>query len=156
MADNEKFPLTLEGKLELENELHDLMNVRRPELALKLKEAVSMGDLKENADYHDTREQMSLLDGRVQYIDNILNNYELIEKGGNTFVGLGSVVTIVEKGTKDEETYTIVGAPEANPMKGMISEKSPIGMALLGKRKKDEVIVTTPNGKITFTVKRIE
>jgi transcription elongation factor GreA len=156
MAENEKYPLTLEGKEELERELYQLVHVRRPELALKLKEAVSMGDLKENADYHDTREQLSMLDGRVQYIENILNNHEIIEKGGNTYVGLGSVVTIREKGSKEDETYTIVGAPEANPMKGLISEKSPIGMALLGRKKKDEIEVSTPNGKITFTIIKIE
>lgn len=156
MAEHEKYPLTLEGKEELERELHELLHVRRPLLAQRLKEAVSMGDLKENADYHDTRDQLSMLDGRVQYIENILKNHEIIEKGGNTYVGLGSVVTIREKGSKEDETYTIVGAPEANPMKGLISEKSPIGMALMGRKKKDEVEVNTPNGKIVFTIIKIE
>ena len=115
-----------------------------------------MGDLKENADYHDTREQMALLDGRVQYVENILKNHQLIEKGDNSHVGLGSEVTIREKGTKEDETYTIVGMAEANPMKGMISEKSPIGMALIGRKKKDEVNVNTPDGKIVFVIQSIK
>ncbi len=156
MAEGEKHPLTQEGKEELERELDNLLNVKRPELAVKLKEAVAMGDLKENADYHDTREQMALLDGRVQYVENILKNHQLIEKGDNSHVGLGSEVTIREKGTKEDETYTIVGMAEANPMKGMISEKSPIGMALIGRKKKDEVNVNTPDGKIVFVIQSIK
>jgi transcription elongation factor GreA len=156
MIEEEKFPLTPEGKEELERELDNLVNHKRPELAQKLKEAVAMGDLKENADYHDTREQMSLLDGRVLHIENILKNAVIIEKGDSDMVQLGSKVTIREEGSKEDEVYTIVGVAEANPAKGLISEKSPIGAALLRRRKKDKVRVETPNGIIVFEVRKIE
>ncbi len=149
--------LTPEGKEELERELETLTTVKRPELAIKLKEAVSMGDLKENADYHDTREQMSMLDGRIQRLEYILRNAVLIEHTGNTDeVRIGSTVTIREVGTKETEIYTIVGAAEANPREGRISQKSPIGAALLGAKKKQKVNVETPNGKIEFEIVKIE
>lgn len=156
MAEGEVFPLTPEGKEELERELDMLVTEKRPSLAVKLKEAVSMGDLKENADYHDTREQMALLDGRVQHIDHILKHSVLIEKSGSDFVGLGATVTIREVGTKDDEKYKIVGVAEANPGEGRISEKSPIGAALLKRKVKDQVNVETPSGRMTFEIRKIE
>jgi transcription elongation factor GreA len=157
MADEEIVYLTAEGKEELERELKTLVNDRRPQLAIKLKEAVAMGDLKENADYHDTREQMSLLDGRVQYIESVLKNAQVIQKtDDNSVVSIGSTVTIREEGTKEDETYMIVGAAEANPREGKISQKSPIGEALLGRKKGDLVIVNTPNGKVSFKIRKIE
>jgi transcription elongation factor GreA len=157
MADEEIVYLTAEGKEDLERELKTLVNDRRPQLALKLKEAVAMGDLKENADYHDTREQMSLLDGRVQYIESVLKNAQVIQKtDDNSVVSIGSTVTIREEGTKEDETYMIVGAAEANPREGKISQKSPIGEALLGRKKGDSVLVNTPNGKVSFKIRKIE
>jgi transcription elongation factor GreA len=157
MAEEEVSYLTPEGKEDLERELDTLLTVKRPDLAIKLKEAVAMGDLKENADYHDTREQMALLDGRVQRIESILKNAVLIEKTeDNSEVRLGATVTIREVGTKEDETYMIVGAAEANPREGRISSKSPIGGALIGRRKKDKVRVDTPNGIVEFEIRKIE
>jgi len=149
--------VTAEGLEELKRELQQLTEVRRPELARRLKEAVAMGDLRENADYHDTREQMSLLDGRIQHLETIVRNAVIIENNGRRdIVQIGSKVSIFEDGTDDVETYTIVGAAEANPREGRISQKSPIGSALLGHRKGDKVRVETPNGTIVFKIKSIE
>lgn len=149
--------ITAEGRLELERELQQLQEVKRPELAQRLKEAVAMGDLKENADYHDTREKLGMLDGRIQHIENILLNAVIIESGGKTDeVRIGSTVTIREDGTDEDETYTIVGAAEADPADGRISQKSPIGSALLGHKKGDKVRCKTPNGVIIFKITSIE
>ena len=108
--------LTQEGAEELRRELDELINVKRIELAKKLKAAVAEGDLKENADYHDAKEQQAFLEGRIQYLENILRSSKIIENTGKTDeVRLGSVVTIVEDGEQEEEVYSIVGAAEANP-----------------------------------------
>jgi transcription elongation factor GreA len=157
MAEQEQVYLTAEGKEELERELDLLLNVRRPELARKLKEAVAEGDLKENADYHDAKEQQAFLEGRIQYLENILRSAVIITNTGSSdVVRLGSEVTIVEEGSDDEESYFIVGAAEANPREGKISHESPIGAALLGHKKADKVRVKTPNGEVTFKIKRIK
>jgi len=147
--------LTPQGKEELERELQQLID-RRPVLAAKLKEAVAMGDLKENADYHDTKEQMGMLEGRIQQIEATLRHAVVVDKGGNDEVGLGSIVTIVEEGSSENETFTIVGAAEANPREGKISVKSPIGAALMHRKKGDKVHVDTPNGATVFKIKKIE
>ena len=148
--------ITAEGKAELERELEELKTIRRPELALKLKEAVAMGDLKENADYHDTKEQMGMAEGRILHIESILRNAVIIEKTNGDFVNIGNTVTIREDGMDEDETYTIVGAAEANPTEGRISQKSPIGSALLGHKKGDKVRVETPNGEIIFKIRKIK
>lgn len=149
--------LTPEGKAELERELHQLVHERIPELAQKLKEAVAEGDLKENADYHDTREQKSFVEGRIQYLENVLRGAVIIETDGNTsVVQIGSNVTIREEGLDEDERYMIVGAAEANPREGRISHESPIGKALIGRKKGDKVRVNTPGGKTTFKIRKIE
>jgi transcription elongation factor GreA len=153
----EQVYLTAEGKADLERELDELLNVRRPELARKLKDAVAEGDLKENADYHDAKEQQAFLEGRIQYLENILRSAKVIANDGSTdMVRLGSEVTIVEDGADDEETYIIVGAAEANPREGKISHESPIGASLLGHKKGDKVRVNTPGGDVVFKIKRIK
>ena len=148
--------LTSEGKADLEQELRTLLEVRRPELAAKLKEAVAQGDLKENADYHDAKEQQAFIEGRIQYLENILRSAVVITETGLTDeVRLGSEVTIREEDGDEDETYKIVGAAEANPREGKISHESPIGAALLGRKKGDLVKVTTPGGTITVRVRKI-
>lgn len=154
---SEPIYLTPEGKADLERELDKLVNERLPELAEKLKEAVADGDLKENANYHDTREQKSFAEGRVQYLENILRGAIVIEPDANSnVVQIGSHVTIREDGTDDDETYMIVGAAEANPREGRISHESPIGGALIGRKKGDKVRVETPNGILIFKIRKIE
>jgi transcription elongation factor GreA len=154
---SEQVYLTAEGAQELQRELDTLISVRRPELAQKLKEAVSQGDLKENADYHDAKEQQAFIEGRIKYLENVLHSAEIIANDGNSdVVSVGSQVTIVEDGTDDEEVYSIVGAAEAKPDEGKISHLSPIGSALLGARKGEKVRVQTPGGQISFKVKKIK
>lgn len=149
--------ITAEGKVELERELNELKEERRPALAIKLKEAVAMGDLKENADYHDTKEQMGMVEGRIQYLEELLRTAIIIENDGKRdVVTIGCTVTIREDGMDEDETYTIVGAAEANPAEGRISQKSPIGAALLGHKKGDKVRVETPNGEIVFKIRKIK
>lgn len=149
--------LTPDGKADLERELDKLVNERLPELAEKLKEAVADGDLKENANYHDAREQKSFAEGRVQYLENILRSAIVVEPDASSnVVQIGSHVTIREEGTDDDETYMIVGAAEANPREGRISHESPIGGALIGRKKNDKVRVETPNGILIFKIRKIE
>lgn len=149
--------LTKEGKEEMQRELDQLKNVRVPELAMKLKEAVAQGDLKENADYHDAREQKALVEGRIQYLENILRSAQLIETDGPTdVVRVGCEVTIREVDGEEDETYMIVGAAEANPREGKISHESPIGSALMNRKKGDKIKVKTPSGEIAFKIKAIK
>src|SRR5215207_11460996 len=106
---SDKTYLTAEGAEELKKELHELITVRRPALSAKLTEAVSQGDLKENADYHDAKEQQAFLEGRISYLENILRSAVIISKNRQTdVVSMGSQVTIVEDGYDEEETYIIV------------------------------------------------
>lgn len=149
--------LTPDGAEDLKRELDELLNVRRPELARKLKDAVAEGDLKENADYHDAKEQQAFLEGRIQYLENIIRSATIISNDGQTDqVRLGSEVTIVEDGSDEEESYFIVGAAEANPREGKISHESPIGSALLGRKKGEKVRAQTPTGEIVFKIKKIK
>jgi transcription elongation factor GreA len=149
--------LTAEGKADLEKELQEMRDIRFPELGRRLKEAVEMGDLKENADYHDTKEKMGVMQGEIYRLEAILRTAVIIENDGSTDeVRIGSTVTIRDTETKEEERYTIVGPAEANPMVGRISQKSPIGAALLSRRKKDKVKVETPGGTIVFQIMKIE
>ena len=152
MASDQTY-LTKEGEEELRKELQQLVEVRRPELAQKLKEAVAQGDLKENADYHDAKEQQGFIEGRIQHIESILRSAIIVEyEGPSDEVRIGSTVTIREDGEDDDEIYKIVGAAEANPGEGKISQKSPIGSARIGKRKGSKVKVQTPNGEIKFRI----
>ncbi len=156
-SNEERTYLTEEGAAELRAELDELLNVKRPELAGKLKDAIAMGDLSENADYHDAKEQQAFLEGRIQYLERLLRSATIIddedrEKG---IVTVGSEVTVQEDDL-DPETYRIVGPAEANPGEGKISNESPLGRALLGKKVRAKVKVKTPDGDITFKILKIK
>jgi transcription elongation factor GreA len=149
--------LTEEGKADLEKELNTLVSVRRPELAQKLKEAVAQGDLKENADYHDAKEQQSFVEGRIQYLENILRSAVMIDTDvASDEVRIGSTVVIREDGTSEDEEYMIVGPAEADPKHGKISHESPIGKSLIGHKKGDKVRVQTPAGEVVFKLRKIK
>src|SRR5512139_1182703 len=123
--------LTPEGAAKLKAELAELTGPRREELAQRLRAAIQMGDLSENADYHKAKEDQGFLEGRIQEIEAILRNAVIIEKNpGSETVALGSHVTIQEEGSPPE-TYHLVGPTEADPRSGRISHESPIGRALL-------------------------
>ena len=147
--------LTEEGQEALRAELDELINVKRPELAARLHTAIKQGDLSENADYIAAKEEQGFLEGRIQEVEAKLRNAVIIEEhedGGDGRVRLGSHVTVVEEGYDDEETYHVVGATEANPAKGKISNESPLGKALLGREVGDTVAVRAPAGEINFKI----
>lgn len=148
--------LTKEGEDALRRELRQLVETRRPALARKLKDAVAQGDLKENADYHDAKEQLGFVEGRVQHIEAVLMNAIIVDSSGpSDEVRVGSTVVIQEVGSGENEEYKIVGSAEANPRERKISQKSPIGSALLGQQIGKKVSVTTPDGKIKFKIVEI-
>jgi transcription elongation factor GreA len=148
--------LTPEGEAKLKAELAELTGPKREELAQRLRAAIQMGDLSENADYHKAKEDQGFLEGRIQEIEAILRNSVLIEKAQDTgVVSIGSTVTIQEEGF-DPEKYYLVGPTEADPRNGRISHESPIGSALMDKKVGDVVEAETPGGKIKFKIISIE
>src|SRR5258705_1853226 len=149
--------LTEEGAAELRRELDDLLNVKRPELAARLKEAIAQGDLSENADYHDAKEQQAFLEGRIQYLEGLLHTAVIVQDNGkkSNVVVVGVEVTVQED-TEPPEIFTIVGAAEANPREGKISNESPLGRALLGHKVGDKVKVEAPAGQLNFKIKAIK
>lgn len=144
-----QYQITAEGKKELEAELAELKS-RRGDVADKIAEARDFGDLSENAEYDAAREEQGILETRIAEIEEILNNAELIKASKKSTIGLGSRVQL-KTGKKTIE-YTIVGPVEANPLEGKVSNESPIGMALYGKKVNDEVTITTPKGDISYTI----
>jgi transcription elongation factor GreA len=153
---NQPTYLTAEGEAKLRTELADLKGTRREELAQRLRSAIQMGDLSENADYHKAKEDQAFLEGRIQEIEFLLRNAVIIEKSANVdVVSIGDHVTIQEEGF-DPETYHVVGAKEADPRNGKISNESPIGRAIMDHKVGDIVEVDTPGGKMKFKILKIE
>lgn len=138
--------LTLAGKAKLQEELAELKGPRREEIARRLKHAIEMGDLSENADYHAAKEDQGFLEGRIQQIEAILSSATLIEDTdiNTSVVQIGNTVTLQED-NEPEETFIIVGANEANPRERKISYESPMGSALMGHKKGETVEVILPN-----------
>ena len=148
--------LTAEGAARLRAELEDLTGPKRIELAARLRSAIQMGDLSENADYHKAKEDQGFLEGRIQELEYILGNAIIIEENGSSdVVSIGSRVTIQEEDFP-EETYHLVGPTEADPSKGMISHESPIGNALMDQKVGDTVEAETPGGVIKLKILKIE
>ncbi len=148
--------LTPEGKRKLEEELEDLKTTKRRELAERLNFAIKQGDLSENADYIAAKEDQAFLEGRIRTIEGMLRHVTIIEEQTGGAVRIGSRVTVAEVGTDDPETFSMVGAAEADPTKGKISNESPLGKALLGKQVDDEVEIDAPGGRIRFKITAIE
>ena len=150
--------LTAEGYEELKNELQQLKTVKRAELADKIKTARGFGDLSENSEYDEAKNEQGKLYSRIAQVEEILSNYVVIEEEetDGEYIRLGSTVTVLDKEFNEEEVYKIVGSQEADPMNGSISEDSPFGRALLGKNKGDEVTVDAPAGPVYYKVIKIE
>lgn len=149
--------LTKEGFEKLQDELDYLRKVKRQEVADRLHEAMEGGELIENAEYEAAKNEQAFVEGRIQELEMLLATARVIEddkKKRGESIQVGSTVTIQEDGS-DEETYTIVGAAEANPREGKISNESPMGRALLTHRAGDEVKVETPDGSYTIRVIKI-
>jgi transcription elongation factor GreA len=147
--------LTPEGEKKLKAELADLTGPKREELAQRLRSAIQMGDLSENADYHKAKEDQSFLEGRIQEIEAILRTATIIEKKHSDTVTVGSRVTIQEEDF-DPETFDLVGAKEADPRNGRISNESPFGKALIDHKVGDVVEAETPDGKIKIKILKVE
>lgn len=153
-ATKNEFHLTAEGLQALKDELQELTTTKRGEIAGRLKEAKADGDLSENAMYDAARDEQSFVEGRIAEIEHILKHAAVISnKGNGGSVALGSKVHVeLEEG---EQEYVIVGSTEANPDEGKISDQSPIGKALLGRKPGDEVHVEVPSGTMVYRIKHI-
>jgi transcription elongation factor GreA len=142
--------LTAEGLEKLKAELHHLITSERPRVAARIHDAKQDGDISENAEYEDAKQEQSFLEGRIATLEGQLKNAEVIAGHNGDKVGIGSKVVI--KGTDGEERLTIVGSAEASPRDGRISNESPVGQALMGRKKGDKVTVQTPAGSADYTV----
>lgn len=152
------FPMTVEGKQKLEQELEHLKTVKRKEVVERIKIARSFGDLSENSEYDSAKDEQAFVEGRITTIENMIRNAKIIEEDANSAgkVSLGKTVTFIELPDGEEETYTIVGSAEADPFEGKISNDSPIAKSLLGKLVGDRVTVQTPGGDMLVEITKID
>jgi transcription elongation factor GreA len=156
MAVHDQDYLTPEGLKKLEQELEHLKTTRRAEVAQRLHDAMAEGEVEENPEYDDAKNEQAFVEGRIMDIEQLLANAILIEnKGPANEVRLGSKVTITESGTRSAEHYVIVGTAEADPLNGRISNESPLGKALIGKKLNDQIQIQAPDGTIKFKVTQI-
>lgn len=149
--------LTAEGLEKLQKELIQLKGPAREDLSRRLREAIQMGDLSENADYIQAKEEQGFLEGRIQELEQLLNNVVIIDENKKlrSSVDIGSVITVQES-NYPEEIYFLVGPKEADPVNGRISYESPIGKGLIGHKVGDEISIDTPGGSIRLKIKKIE
>lgn len=148
--------LTADGLKKLQEELETLTTVKRPEVLERLKEARAQGDLSENSEYDQAREDMGFIDGRIEEIKQMLKHVAVIDEATNRdTVNLGSTVVLEDVEFGDKETYTIVGTVEADPFKGLISNDSPVGAAVIGHKAGDVVVVNAPNGALEYRIVEI-
>ncbi|OGI89373.1 hypothetical protein A2911_01085 [Candidatus Nomurabacteria bacterium RIFCSPLOWO2_01_FULL_40_15] len=140
--------ITKEKKKELENELNDLKGPKRKEILENLEYAKSLGDLSENAEYHQTREDQGKLEGRIAKIEQILRSSQVVSQSGGDIVEVGSKVVVEKDGSKEKQTYLVVGSEEADMALGKISNRSPFGVAIFGKKKGDKISFKTPAGGV--------
>ena len=147
-----QYQITIDGKKELETELVALKS-RRGDVAEKIANARDFGDLSENAEYDAAREEQGLLETRIGEIEEILNNADIIKSSRKQTIDLGSRVELKTDGKV--VNYVIVGPVEANPIEGKISNESPIGMALYGKKVGDSAEITTPKGTVTYKISQV-
>jgi len=153
---NETNYITEDKKDLLIDELHYLKTVRRKEILEALEAAKALGDLSENAEYHQAREDQGKTEDRINQIDHMLNSAVVVKKHHSNQVEIGTTVHVKKDGSKDGVKYSIVGAEEADMMHNKISNKSPLGAALFGKKKGDVVTINTPKGASKYTILDIE
>jgi transcription elongation factor GreA len=149
VANNKKTYLTKDGVKKLEDKLEHLKTIRRQEIADRIREAIALGDLSENSEYDDAKNEQAFVEGEIASIEHTLRHAEVISEDSNLNgnVMVGCVVKLKNKATGSELTYAIVGSDEADPFKGKISNESPIGAALMNKKTGDVVEVDVPGGK---------
>ncbi|MFO7169334.1 MAG: transcription elongation factor GreA [Chloroflexota bacterium] len=152
--------LTREGRAKLEAELEELSTKGRKDIAERINAAKELGDISESGEYEDAKNQQAHLEGRIREIKSILSRAQIIDEDTNgqngNEVRIGSKVTVRIDGENEEETWTIVGSAEAKPREGKISNESPLGSALLGKRPRQKVTVQTPDGVMKMTIVKIQ
>lgn len=152
---SKKYLLTAEGLEKLNQELKELLVKKRPEVIERIREAAAHGDLSENADYAQAREEQSFIEGRIQEIEEIVKHADIISTNGHGGTAtIGSTVTV--KVNKQEKKYAIVGSNEANPIEGKISNESLVGKTLLGLKVGDKSKITTPAGEMEYEIISIE
>lgn len=144
--------ITEEKRKALQQELADLKGPKRKEILEALQYAKSLGDLSENAEYHQTREDQGKLEERILKIEEILHSSHTVSGGGGDVIEIGSKVIVQKEGSKEEKVYTIVGSEEADMAKGKISNRSPFGEALFGKKKGTNISFKTPNGLVNYKI----
>tara|TARA_B100001123_G_C15106813_1_gene945809 strand:- start:381 stop:857 length:477 start_codon:yes stop_codon:yes gene_type:complete len=154
----EKEPITLQGIEKLKKELEQLKNINRPKIVAAIAEARGHGDLKENAEYHAAKEEQAKIESRIIEINDLIARANIIdvtklEKGENVI--FGSTVDLIDLENNKKKTYKIVGKDEANIENNFIYFRSPVGKALIGKKKKDLVTVNTPSGEKNFEIKEV-
>ena len=145
--------LTKEGLEKLKKELDEIKNIKLKEVAVKIKEAKDLGDLSENAEYHEAKNEQSFLYGRALKLEQKIKDAQVIEKHASNIVEAGAVVEVENDG--DKMKFEIVGSDESDPLNGRISIDSPIGFALSGRKVGDKVPVTTPGGKTEYKILNI-
>lgn len=152
MASEKEVVLTLEGLAKLERELEHLKTVRRREVAERIKQALEYGDISENSEYEDAKNEQSFLEGRIATVEKMLRNAKVIDEGeiNTEVVSLGTKVELTDLETKETLTYTIVGSAEANPAESKISNESPVGRALMGQKMGSVISVKAPVGVVKY------
>ncbi len=151
----EEHIISPEGYKKLKEELDYLVNTKRKEIASRIEKAKELGDLSENAEYHEAKDSQAFNEGRIMEINNLLKNVKVVENNNSkNQISMGSTVVITDG--KKEKTYTIVSFNEVDPAEGKISNESPIGMALLDKKKGDTVNIETPKGSKEYKIKEIK
>ena len=157
MTEKKEVILTKEKLEKLEDELEYLKTKKRPEMAEKIKIARSFGDLSENADYDEAKNEQGEVESRIMKIEDMIRNAKTIEvKENSDTVGVGNTVTLYDEEFDEEVVYKLVGTAESNPLEGYISNESPVGEAIIGHKVNDRVEVETPNGKMYFVIKNIK
>ncbi|PIR13503.1 transcription elongation factor GreA [Candidatus Falkowbacteria bacterium CG11_big_fil_rev_8_21_14_0_20_39_10] len=147
--------ISQEGYDKLKKELDNLINVKRREIAERIESAKELGDLSENAEYHDAKDAQAMNDGRIIELSSLIKNLTIVANGGaKDEVAMGSKVTVSSK--NGEKTYTIVSFNEADPVEGKISNESPLGVAFIGKKKGEKALVNTPKGEVEYKILKIE
>jgi transcription elongation factor GreA len=143
--------ISKDGLEKLREELAEMTNVRRPEIAQRIHDAKEHGDLSENAEYEDAKNEQAFVEGRIQTLESMIKNATIIDENHSTdHVQIGSTVKVT--GEDGEESFTIVGSAEAKPAAGRISNESPVGRALLGRKKGEKVVVKVPAGDFTYKI----
>lgn len=152
------YPMTLDGKRKLEEELENLKINKRKEIVERIKIARSYGDLSENSEYESAKDEQAFVEGRISTLEKMIRFSEIISDSNVDAreVSLGRTVTFIELPYDDEESYSIVGSAEADPLEGKISNDSPIAKALLGKKIGDEVSIMTPGGEMKVKITKVE